>query len=119
MRIALLLIGIDDADNETSPAAGQLARRLAVEAARRGATSRGIAPITHLYTLFARPHYARRCNPWGFLGSSQERVRSICISDGSRINEVAQCGVNRGRQISFEELGAGIQRLANGYQKPE
>src|SRR5665213_3908053 len=40
--MALYLIGIDDTDNDTSPGTGQLARRLAAEAVRRGATHRGI-----------------------------------------------------------------------------
>jgi hypothetical protein len=36
------LIGIDDTDNDTSPGTGQLARRLAMEASRRGAIHLGI-----------------------------------------------------------------------------
>jgi hypothetical protein len=40
--MARFLIGIDDTDNDTSPGTGQLARRLAAEAVRRGATHRGI-----------------------------------------------------------------------------
>jgi hypothetical protein len=40
--MATFLIGIDDTDNDTSPGTGQLARRLAAEASRRGATHRGI-----------------------------------------------------------------------------
>jgi hypothetical protein len=40
--MAIILIGIDDTDNETSPGTGQLARRLMQELILRGAISRGI-----------------------------------------------------------------------------
>jgi hypothetical protein len=40
--MATFLIGMDDTDNDTSPGTGQLARRLAAEATRRGAIHRGI-----------------------------------------------------------------------------
>ena len=40
--MAIVLIGIDDTDNETSPGTGQLARRLAEEIERRGAKLLGI-----------------------------------------------------------------------------
>jgi hypothetical protein len=40
--MAIVLIGIDDTDNETSPGTGQLARRLAQEIEQRGAKLLGI-----------------------------------------------------------------------------
>jgi hypothetical protein len=40
--MAIVLIGIDDTDNETSPDTGQLARRLAAEIEQRGAKLLGI-----------------------------------------------------------------------------
>ena len=40
--MAIILIGIDDTDNETSPGTGQLARRLAQQCEKRGLKSMGI-----------------------------------------------------------------------------
>ncbi|HZL37442.1 MAG TPA: hypothetical protein VFC78_19145 [Tepidisphaeraceae bacterium] len=40
--MAIVLIGIDDTDNDTSPGTGQLARRLTAELSARGAASLGI-----------------------------------------------------------------------------
>jgi len=53
--MSVVLIGIDDTDNQTSPGTGQLARRLAVELERRGA--RGLGITRHQFLLDDRIPY--------------------------------------------------------------
>jgi hypothetical protein len=53
--MAIVLIGIDDTDNETSPGTGQLARRLAQEIEQRGAKPLGIT--RHQFLLDERIAY--------------------------------------------------------------